>query len=287
MHRVRHRRLVGEHQLDPLALAIGSGGTSLFQTTPLSDQTYPAISPVRSIRCTRSALRGASGSSLRAAALHSSVSAAEGSAAGSVAPDRWHPPLPAHAGPAALALQYCQHRMRAGAGRHRQADVAAAARPRWENAGRDRLHPEAVHRDQLAAERARDRRERRSSRRTVDHPQQHRPARLDANTSGSARVRSLARKASYFTSFRSGSACHPSPCPGRGTRRHRHATHRFHAAARLHWRRRRHGHGWRRRCHGHAFTLAQSCKICSGGVKLKSASITTTSCCPRWSRSRG
>jgi hypothetical protein len=47
VHRVRHRRLVLQYEFDALAFRDSSGGTSLFHTTPLIDQTYPAIDPVR------------------------------------------------------------------------------------------------------------------------------------------------------------------------------------------------------------------------------------------------
>ncbi len=74
-------------------LAMGSGGTSVFQATPLIDQMYFDISPVRSMLWTRSGRRGASGSSARSRLSNSIVIA--GAAAGAWAGTRAIAALPA------------------------------------------------------------------------------------------------------------------------------------------------------------------------------------------------
>ena len=54
-------------------LAIGKGGTCGFQATPLIDQMYFDISPVRSMLWTRSGLRGVSGAAARSRLSNSIV----------------------------------------------------------------------------------------------------------------------------------------------------------------------------------------------------------------------
>src|SRR5262249_35968818 len=152
--------------------------------------------------------------------------------------------------------------------RHRDRE---APRHHWRDA-------EAVDRDQLSVEPA-EIEMKRAHRRAVDDAQQHAPAGLDLDHLRIVSVRSLARNASYLTSLRSGLrpiAMPPLPAlpdlsmpfiPPAGAIAPAGAGCALCPVGGI-----------------DGATFLRSAKICSGGVKLKSASITITSC---WSaRSR-